>query len=173
MLEHARTAPTHAGEERLQASLALRPDREGRKPPVECEGPKADGRGTGRVHDERGAKRSGCVSVGICQIDPTASAHQETSEPRHRLTCSGCASLWMPADRRARAQRWWLKPFRAGRKVWSGQAVKNSKRAKLVGSPSGSGPIVDRCGFFSLGPLPDIVMPIPRATGARHARSRP
>jgi hypothetical protein len=29
---------------------------------------------------------------------------------------------------------------------------RTSKRAKLVGSPSESGPIVDRCGFFSLGP---------------------
>jgi hypothetical protein len=56
---------------------------EGRKPPVEGEGPSADGRGTGRVHDERGAKRSGCVSAGLPQIAATASAHQETAEPRH------------------------------------------------------------------------------------------
>jgi hypothetical protein len=60
---------------------------------VEGEGSSADGRGTGRVHDKRGAKRSGCVSAGIPQIDPIVSAHQETSEPRHRLTCGGCATL--------------------------------------------------------------------------------
>jgi hypothetical protein len=34
------------------------------------------------------------VSVrGYTQIDPTASARQEASEPRHRLTCGGCAPL--------------------------------------------------------------------------------
>jgi hypothetical protein len=54
----------HAGEGRSQAPQALRAGREGRKPPVESEGPGADGRGAGRAHDERGAKRSGCVSAG-------------------------------------------------------------------------------------------------------------
>jgi hypothetical protein len=54
----------------------------GRKLPVEGEGPSADGRGTGRIHDERG---SGCVSAGIPQINPAVSARPETSEPRHRL----------------------------------------------------------------------------------------
>jgi hypothetical protein len=34
----------HAGEGRLQASQALRAGREGRKPPVEGEGPSGDGR---------------------------------------------------------------------------------------------------------------------------------
>jgi hypothetical protein len=34
--------------------------------------------------------------------------------------------------------------------------AKNSKRAKLVGSPSEIGPIVDRCGFFRLGLFPDF-----------------
>jgi hypothetical protein len=51
----------HAVEARLQASQALRAGRE-----VEAsrsEGPSADGRGTGRVHNEGGAKRSGCVSA--------------------------------------------------------------------------------------------------------------
>jgi hypothetical protein len=45
-----------------------------------------------------------------------------------------------------------------GRSEPSGRSgrVKNSKRAKLVGSPSESGPIVDRRGFFSLGPEPAI-----------------
>jgi hypothetical protein len=85
-------------------------------------GRSADGRGNGRVHDERGAKRSGRVSAGIPQTEPTASARQETSEPRHRLTCGGCATL---CDARSSPSS----------KVWSGQAAKNSKRAKLVGSP--------------------------------------
>jgi hypothetical protein len=83
----------HAGEGRLQASQALRAGREGLKLPVESEGSSADGRGTGRVHDERGTKRSSCVSAGIPQIDPRVSAHQARSEPRHQLTCGGCATL--------------------------------------------------------------------------------
>jgi hypothetical protein len=58
----------HAAEGHLQASQALRVGREDRKPPMEGEGPSADGRGTGRVHDERGAKRSGRVSAGRPQI---------------------------------------------------------------------------------------------------------
>jgi hypothetical protein len=107
----------HAGEGSLQASQALRAGREGRKLPAEGEGPSADSRGNGRVHDERGAKRSGCVSAGIPQIDPTASAHQETSEPRHRLTCGGCATL---CDARRSPSS----------KVWSGQAAKNSKASE-------------------------------------------
>jgi hypothetical protein len=88
----------HDVEGRLRASQAVRAGREGRKPPVESEGPSADGRGTGRAHDddERGAKRSGCVSAG------TASAHQETSEPatptnlrrrRHPLRCPQIADF--------------------------------------------------------------------------------
>jgi hypothetical protein len=76
----------HVGEGRLQASQALLPVGRVASLPVEAEGPSADGRGTGHVHDERAAKRSGCVSAGMPQIDPTASAHQETSKPRHRLT---------------------------------------------------------------------------------------
>jgi hypothetical protein len=38
-----------------------------------------------------------------------------------------------------------------------GQVATNSKRAKLVGSPSEGRPIVDRCGLFSLGPAPDLL----------------
>jgi hypothetical protein len=37
--------------------------------PLQSEGPSADGRGTGRAHDERGAERSCCVGAGIHQID--------------------------------------------------------------------------------------------------------
>jgi Tripartite tricarboxylate transporter family receptor len=40
----------------------------------------------------------------------------------------------------------------------SGQAAKNSKRAKLVGSATESGPIVDRCGLFSLGPPTQVAL---------------
>jgi hypothetical protein len=36
---------------------------------------------------------------------------------------------------RGRAQRWWLKPFRAGRKVWSGQAAKNSNERNWSAVP--------------------------------------
>ena len=128
----------HAGEGRLQASQALRAGREGRKLPVEGEGSSADGRGTGRVHDKRGAKRSGCVSAGIPRIDPDsigpprdigAATPTNLRWLRHPLRCR--------ADRRARgrAQRWWLKPFRAGRKVWSGQAAKNSNERNWSAVP--------------------------------------
>jgi hypothetical protein len=140
----------HAGAGRLQASQALRAGREGRKLPVEGEGSSADGRGTGRVHDKRGAKRSGCVSAGMPQIDPTVSAHQETSQPRHRLTCGGCANLcdagrppgsWASAAVVAGAV-----PSRAESLV--GSSCEEFQRAKLVGSPSESGQIVDRCTFY-------------------------
>jgi hypothetical protein len=91
--------------------------------------------------------------TGIPQIDPTASAHQEASERWLRQPCEMPARI---TELVREAQRWWPKPFRGGWKVWSAQAAKSSKPAKLVGSPSESGPIVDRCGFFSLGPKSDI-----------------
>jgi hypothetical protein len=96
----------HAGEGHLQASQALRAGREGRKPPVEGEGPCADGRGTGRVHDERGAKRSGCVSAGIPQIaaprDIGAATPTDLRWLHHPLRCpqiaSSCASAAVVAE---------------------------------------------------------------------------
>jgi hypothetical protein len=130
--------------------------REGRKPSVEGEGPSADGRGTGRAHDERGAKRSGCVSAGI-PLD-----RSDRGGPPRDIGAATPTSL-----------RWLRDPLRCphiaelvasaavvaeGPSEQSGKSgrVKNSKRAKLVGSRSESGPIVDRCGFFSLGPTGDM-----------------
>jgi hypothetical protein len=40
----------------------------------------------------------------------------------------------------------------------SGQAAKNSKRAKPVDSASESGPIVDRCGLSILGPPAEVAL---------------
>jgi hypothetical protein len=78
---------------------ALHAGREGRKPPVEGEGPSADGRGTGRVHDERGAKRSGCVSAGITPDRSDSIGPPRAATPtnlrwlRHHLRCPQIAEL--------------------------------------------------------------------------------
>jgi hypothetical protein len=102
-------------------------------------------------------KRSGCVSAGIPLIAAAADSIglHETSNTRHRLTCGGCGTLCdarrLPSSCASAA----VPEARSepGGKSARVKLAKNSKRAKLVGSPSESGPIVDRCGFFSLGPI--------------------
>jgi hypothetical protein len=86
--------------------------------------------------------------------DESASSMDTPGVRRHRLTCGGRATLcdagrppssWVSVAVVAEAV-----PSRAESLV--GSSCEEFQRAKLVGSPSESGPIVDRCAFFSLGP---------------------